>query len=208
MILKKQLLNYALFLSAFFLSNTFSAQGVLKLLPGSSKVGYFYPDTKDYHFLDRVRYKNDNLRMETDTLRFNYATKKSFFFGKTYITKDSIDIESNFGWYHTRNNKGYLHGNAMLKDPRKILYADTIFYNDSLQKIEAKQNVHFSEIEKKLRIQSNYLLKNESTDETFVSDCVIAEMIQGEDTIYIHSDTLEILPDSLDGNKKIFACSA
>jgi hypothetical protein len=38
----------------------------------------------------------------------------------------------------------------MLKDPRKILYADTIFYNDSLQKIEAKQNVHFSEIEKKL----------------------------------------------------------
>jgi lipopolysaccharide assembly outer membrane protein LptD (OstA) len=76
----------------------------------TSKVGYFYPDTKDYHFLDSVRYKNDNLRMETDTLRFNYATKKSFFFGKTYITKDSIDIESNFGWYHTRNNQGYLHG--------------------------------------------------------------------------------------------------
>ena len=59
-------------------------------------MGYFYPDTKDYHFVDSVRYKNDNLRMETDTLRFNYATKKSYFFGKTYITKDSIDIESNF----------------------------------------------------------------------------------------------------------------
>ena len=322
MILKKQLLNYALFLSAFFLSNTFGAQEVLKLLPGSkkahyleendllklagdvnfeyqgntmycdsayyfegaqivraygnvhiiketlnifcdsaffngiedksklwgrvkmrdgdyklttdsidydsksgratyrtfgsihkinsneritSKIGYFYPDTKDYHFVDSVRYKNDNLRMETDTLRFNYATKKSYFFGKTYITKDSIDIESNFGWYHTENNHGYLHGDAMLKDTKKILFADTILYNDSLQKIEAKLNVHFLEIEKKLRIQSNYLLKNESTDDTFVSDCVIAEVIQKEDTIYIHSDTLEILPDTLNNKKKIFA---
>ena len=155
--------------------------------------------------MDSVRYKNDNLRMETDTLRFNYATKKSYFFGKTYITKDSIDIESNFGWYHTKNNHGYLHGDAMLKDPKKILFADTILYNDSLQKIEAKQNVHFLEIEKKLRIQSNYLLKNESTDDTFVSDCVIAEVIQKEDTIYIHSDTLEILPDTLNNKKKIFA---
>ena len=66
-------------------------------------------------------------------------------------------------------------------------------------------SVHFSEKEKKLRIQSNYLLKDESTDETFVSDCVIAEVIQEEDTIYIHSDTLEILQDSLDGKKKILA---
>ena len=171
----------------------------------TSKVGYFYPDTKNYHFQDSVRYNNDNLSMATDTLRFSYKEQISYFYGKTYIKKDSIDIEADFGWFHTKKNQGYLHGDAMLRDPRKILFADTIIYNDSLEKIEAKENVHFTELESKLNIQSNYLLKNESTNETFASDCVLAEIIQENDTIYIHSDTLKIIPDSIVNKKKIFA---
>lgn len=170
-----------------------------------SKIGYFYPDTKNYHFQDSVIYTNESLTMITDTLQFNYSEQKSYFFGKTKIKKDSMDIVSSYGWFHTKDNIGYLHGDAMLKDPEKILFADTIFYNDNLQKIEAKKNVHFTEEKNNIRIQSNYLLKDESKDETFVSDCVLAQLIQESDTIYIHSDTLRILPDTAKNHKKIFA---
>lgn len=171
----------------------------------TSKVGYFYPDTKNYHFQDSVRYTNKGLTMTTDTLQFDYAEQKSYFFGKTKIKKDSIDIVSTYGWFYTKKNIGYLHGDAMFKDPEKTLFADTILYNDSLQKIEAKKNVHFTEEKNNIRIQSNYLLKDESNDETFVSDCVLAEIIQESDTIYIHSDTLRILPDTAENMKKIYA---
>jgi len=171
----------------------------------TSKTGYFYPDTKNYHFQDSVKYTNESLTMTTDTLKFDYVAQKSYFFGKTKIKKDSIDILSSYGWFHTKSNIGYLHGDAMFKDPEKILYADTIFYNDSIQKIEAKKNVHFTEEKNNMRIQSNYLLKDESKDETFVSDCVLAELIQEGDTIYIHSDTLRVVPDTSSGKKKMFA---
>ena len=171
----------------------------------TSKTGYFYPDTKNYHFQDSVKYTNESLTMTTDTLKFDYTAQKSYFFGKTKIKKDSIDIVSSFGWFQSKSNIGYLHGDAMFKDPEKILFADTIFYNDSIQKIEAKQNVHFTEEKNKIRIQSNYLLKDEAKDETFVSDCVLAELIQEGDTIYIHSDTLRVVPDTSVDKKKIFA---
>ena len=171
----------------------------------TSKIGYFYPDTKNYHFQDSVSYTNESLTMTTDTLQFNYSLQKSYFFGKTKIKKDSADIVSSYGWFQTKDNIGYLHGDAMFKDPEKILFADTIFYNDSLQKIEAKKNVHFTEEKNNIRIQSNYLLKDESKDETFVSDCVLAQIIHESDTIYIHSDTLKILPDTAENHKKIFA---
>ncbi len=171
----------------------------------TSKIGYFYPDTKNYHFQDSVKYTNESLMMTTDTLQFNYSEQKSYFFGTTKIKKDSVDIVSSYGWFHTKENIGYLHGDAMFKDPEKILFADTIFYNDSLQKIEAKKNVHFTEEKNNIRIQSNYLLKDESKEETFVSDCVLAEIIQESDTIYIHSDTLRILPDTTEDYKKLFA---
>lgn len=171
----------------------------------TSKVGYFYPDTKNYHFSDSVRYTNDGLFMKTDTLSFDYAAHRSHFFGTTIIEKDSINIKSTYGWFDTKSNEGYLHGDAMFMDPQKTLYADTIFYNDSLQKIEAKNNVHFTELNNGLRIQSNYLLKDDAQKKTFVSDCAVAEIIQQSDTIYIHGDTIYILPDTIEDKKKIYA---
>ncbi|MEJ6638480.1 MAG: OstA-like protein [Crocinitomicaceae bacterium] len=171
----------------------------------TSKVGYFYPDTKNYYFQDSVRYTNDGLKMQTDTLQFDYSEHISYFFGHTFIEKDSIDIQANYGWFNTQTNEGYLHGNAMFTDPEKTLYADTIIYIDRIQKIEAKHNVHFIEQKNNLRIQSNYLLKDEASDETFVSDCVLAQIIQESDTIYIHSDTLSILSDTIDSKQKLYA---
>ena len=46
----------------------------------TSKVGYFYPDTKNYHFQDSVKYINESLTMTTDTLQFDYAKQTSYFF--------------------------------------------------------------------------------------------------------------------------------
>lgn len=188
---------------------TYRNHGVIQKIDSkekiTSKIGYFYPDTKNYHFHDSVRYTNDDLKMNTDTLSFDYAAHRSYFFGATTIQKDTIDLFCNYGWFDTKSNEGYLHGDAMFMDPVRTLYADTIFYNDSLQKIEAKKNVHFSEFQSNLRIQSNYLLKDDAKEQTFVSECVIAEIIQESDTIYIHSDTLRILADSADSKKILFA---
>ena len=119
----------------------------------------------------------------------------------TFAKQDQESCEYCFIFWLVSHQKnlGYLHVYAMLT--RKILFADTIFYSDSLQKIEAKKNVHFIEEKNNIRIQSNYLLKDESKDETS-SQIVLAEIIQEGDTIYIHSDTLRIIPTPRMNNQK------
>ena len=51
---------------------TYRNHGVIQKIDSkekiTSKIGYFYPDTKNYHFHDSVRYTNDDLKMNTDTL--------------------------------------------------------------------------------------------------------------------------------------------
>ena len=103
----------------YFSSNgraVYKNYGVIKKIGSNeiirSRVGYFYPDTKNYYFRDSVVYLNDGIRMTTDTLDYDYFNQKTIFLGKTKILKDSVTMICNFGWYDTKINQGYLHGDA------------------------------------------------------------------------------------------------
>ena len=59
-----------------------------------SKIGYFYPESKNYFFSDSVVYTNDGIRMTTDTLAYEYANQKTVFNGKTIIINDKGRIKN------------------------------------------------------------------------------------------------------------------
>ena len=166
----------------------------------SSRVGYFYPDTKNYYFRDSVVYLNDGIRMTTDTLDYDYFNQKTIFLGETTIVKDSMTMICNFGWYDTKNNQGYLHGNASYEDDKQILYADTIAYDENQKELIAKLNVHYIHYKNNYTLNSNYLYSSDSTELTYIADCALGRFIHDKDTMYIHSDSLFIRKDST--NKK------
>ena len=76
MILERQIIHYALFVSAFFLSQSYLAQkDVLKLLPGSKKANYFE--------------ENDLLKLEGD-VNFEYQQNTMFCDSAYYFEKAEI----------------------------------------------------------------------------------------------------------------------
>jgi len=170
-----------------------------------SKVGYFYPESKNYFFSDSVVYSNDGIRMTTDTLAYEYVNKQTVFNGETTILKDSMTMTCLYGWYNTDLNKGYLHGDASYKDNSQILYADTIRYDEKNDEIIAKKDVHLINEKSNYVLNSNYMYTSDSIGLTYITDCAIAKLIQNKDTIYIHSDTLFVLNDTIKKNKNIMA---
>jgi len=170
-----------------------------------SKVGYFYPESKNYFFSDSVIYSNDGIRMTTDTLAYEYVSKQTVFNGETTILKDSMTMTCLYGWYNTDLNKGYLHGDASYKDNSQILYADTIRYDEKNDEIIAKKDVHLINEKSNYVLNSNYMYTSDSIGLTYITDCAIAKVIQNKDTIYIHSDTLFVLNDTIKKNKNIMA---
>ena len=170
-----------------------------------SKVGYFYPESKNYFFSDSVVYSNDGIRMTTDTLAYEYVNKQTVFNGETTILKDSMTMTCLYGWYNTDLNKGYLHGDASYKDNSQILYADTIRYDEKNDEIIAKKDVHLINEKSNYVLISNYMYTSDSIGLTYITDCAIAKLIQNKDTIYIHSDTLFVLNDTIKKNKNIMA---
>jgi len=170
-----------------------------------SKVGYFYPESKNYFFSDSVVYSNDGIRMTTDTLAYEYVNKQTVFNGETTILKDSMTMTCLYGWYNTDLNKGYLHGDASYKDNSQILYADTIRYDEKNDEIIAKKDVHLINKKSNYVLNSNYMYTSDSIGLTYITDCAIAKLIQNKDTIYIHSDTLFVLNDTIKKNKNIMA---
>ena len=170
-----------------------------------SKVGHFYPESKNYFFSDSVVYSNDGIRMTTDTLAYEYVNKQTVFNGETTILKDSMTMTCLYGWYNTDLNKGYLHGDASYKDNSQILYADTIRYDEKNDEIIAKKDVHLINEKSNYVLNSNYMYTSDSIGLTYITDCAIAKVIQNKDTIYIHSDTLFVLNDTIKKNKNIMA---
>ena len=170
-----------------------------------SKVGYFYPESKNYFFSDSVVYSNDGIRMTTDTLAYEYVSKQTVFNGETTILKDSMTMTCLYGWYNTDLNKGYLHGDASYKDNSQSLYADTIRYDEKNDEIIAKKDVHLINEKSNYVLNSNYMYTSDSIGLTYITDCAIAKLIQNKDTIYIHSDTLFVLNDTIKKNKNIMA---
>ena len=170
-----------------------------------SKIGYFYPDIKNYHFRDSVVYTNDGIRMTTDTLAYEYTNQKTIFNGSTRIVKDSTIMTCFFGWYNTNENIGYLHGDASYEDSNMVLYADTIKYNENKEELIAKLNVHLINSENNYTLNSNYLYASDSLNLTYITDCAVASLIQKKDTIFIHADSLFVRKDSTGKQKDMKA---
>ena len=102
-------------------------ESILKNEVLTSKIGYFYPDSKNFIFSGRVNYKSDSLRMTTDTLKYQYAQKKVYFYGPTVIYTQGSVMKCEKGWFHTENEEGLLERNASIHKDSKIITGNSLY---------------------------------------------------------------------------------
>lgn len=152
--------------------------------------GYYYANPKSFYFKDSVRVNGEDYRMECDTLEFRTAQSEAHFHGPTTIFMDSSRVECVAGVYKTDNGKVRLWDGATLYEKERILYADSLLYNDKTNIGEGWDNVDMYDSTETIQFKSDYLWKSANNDTLILKkDAIIID--------YSETDTLELIADSI-----------
>ncbi|MES2799849.1 MAG: OstA-like protein [Bacteroidota bacterium] len=164
----------------------------------TSRVGYFNPDSKDFYFSGKVKYKNEGLQMITDTLRYSYGKQTTYFAGATKIIKDSTFMYCKSGWYNIKTEEGSLMNEALIVQQHNKISGDTLLYRPLIGKSIAKGHVMIEDTVKKTLLLGNYGELDEKNKSSLLTGNAIARSVRDKDTLHIFADTLFNQNDSID----------
>jgi len=163
----------------------------------SSKTGYFYPETKNVSFGGKVKYYKDGLSMTTDTLKFNYAKQIAYFFGPTSIKNDSIKLNCNKGWYDVQKERAQLFKSVKVSKDELEITADTLYYNGKTNEIRAKGSAQYVDRKENLSCFGKQLFSSDEKKLAYATGDAMASKLIRDDTLFISSDTILLVKDSL-----------
>jgi lipopolysaccharide export system protein LptA len=163
----------------------------------TSKVGYFYPESKDFFFSGNVNYRKDDLTMKTDTLQFSYGTQVASFFGPTKIMKGKTEMSCRKGWYNVQTEQGVLIGEASVYDGDKIIRGDTLEY-DPIQKVfKSRGTSYYEDATQNLILQGNKIINDEQKNTLTVTGSACVSQKNQDELIQVQADTIISVMDSL-----------
>jgi lipopolysaccharide export system protein LptA len=174
----------------------------------TSKLGYYYSNTRDLFFRQNVVLVNPKFRMTCDTLRYNTTTKTAFFMGPTYIRSQENLIYCESGWYNTDLQTSLFTGNSYLRSKEQTLRGDTVTYDRISGVGTGFGNVTVYDSTNNVIINGDFAEHHELTDSSFVTGHATMIQVYGQDSLFMHGDTLKAVVDSSDhsvdssGNRK------
>jgi len=163
----------------------------------TSKKCYYYTDLKQAYFKDSVVLVNPEYTMNTDTMRYHTDTEVSWFFGPTYIISEENLIYCENGWYDTQNNKSQFNKNAYMITDEQKLQGDSLYYDRNLDFGKAFQNVIMTDTVQNMLVTGNYAEFKRQDGFAYVTDRATAIMVDKNDSLFMHSDTLWMYFDSV-----------
>lgn len=174
----------------------------------TSRVGYFYPDSKNFSFSGKVKFRGTDLKMTTDTLRYQYLQKKVYFYGPTVINSKGAVLTCERGWYHTETEEGVLQKNATVTKESKFISGDSLYVNPQKGFSIGKGHVVYRDTTQPSRFTGDYAYLSDTAKYGYLTGNALLEYRLKKDTLYLHGDTLYSYQDSLNALKSVLAYSA
>ena len=162
-----------------------------------SKSGYFHPKTKNITVSGSVLFKNETSTMYSDSLRYNYSTKKAYFYGSTKILRtDKTKIICKKGWYKMDTEEGVLQHNASISKVHQFISGDSLYINELKGVSIGKGNIYFSDNQKGMGFTGEVFYSSKKNNKSYLTGKAIVEYKLKDDTLFIHADTLFTFSDS------------
>jgi len=158
----------------------------------TSQKGYYYHDKREIFFKKNVvvNHNTGEFEMYTDTLKYNTGKEIAYFLGPTEFYNDTNYMYAEFGWYNTQNNKALFKKNALYKNIKQSITADSLFYDRDQAHGLAYSNVIVTDTSQQLIIKGNYLEVFEDKESLLVTDkALIINILEG-DSLFMHADTI------------------
>ncbi len=175
-----------------------------------SQYGYYYTSIKEFFFKEKVILINPDFYMKSDTLMYNTVTDIAYFFGPTHIvSSDKVDsIYCIDGWYDTQKDIARFRYGAEIYHEAQLLTGDTIYYERVNGFGQAFNNAMLLDTIQDIALTGNYgeLIRKRGVG--FMTDHATGIMIEKNDSLFMHGDTIKAYFDPDDGQQKIQAMFA
>lgn len=172
----------------------------------SSKIGHYYTNTDEVWLTDSVLLQSASYMMDCDTLLYNTMQETVYFVSRTHMVSEENTIYTSSGWYETQTDLALLTGDVELYNDSQTLTADSVYYDRNLRYGIGWNNVVISDTVKGYILKGNYVEHHELGGYSTATDSNQLILIDdSRDSLYLHSDTLRILFDSLQEPQNISA---
>ncbi len=171
----------------------------------TSRNASYNVNDKNAFFKGNAKVITPEAEIKSDTLQYNTATKIAYFFGPTTIQGKDDFIYCERGQYNTETDIGSITQNAYYLSGSRKLIGDILTYDRAKGFGTAKNNVVFTDTAENVILNGNYITLNRKTETTIATGKAMLTFIIDNDSLYMHSDTLKSVLDTVTNNRTIFA---
>lgn len=158
----------------------------------NSKEGYYYGETRDMYFKNKVVLIDPGYKIYTDTLLYNTFTNIATFVSPTRIITESRKVKTRDGYYDLKNKKAYFGKYPEIEDSTGTLRAKEMAFDDSTGRAEFRGDVVYKgkDSASGYDLITNHLETNSKKGSFLATQSPILLIKQGKDSIFVRADTL------------------
>ena len=157
-----------------------------------SNSGTYFMGPKKYIFKSNVTIENPEYNVDSEELEYFTESNYTYFNDKTLITGIDYSILCKNGFYDTYSQRGFFRDNAVINYDGKIIYGDSIFFENEKSYASATYNVRINDTINNSIITGHYGEIFKEKDSAIITRNALAVNIVKNDSLYIHSDTITI----------------
>ncbi len=163
-----------------------------------SDIGFYFANEDMFHFKDSVKVFSKDFTMFSDTLNYQTKTKMTYFFGPTHMYRDSGYMYCEYGWYNTITEISSISRNALISQPKQILKADSLYYEEKTGYGEGFCNVEMIDTLREVIIKGNMGIYHKEPEMIMMTDRAYMIQYSAEtiDSLFLHGDTLRSVMDT------------
>jgi len=162
----------------------------------TSKTAYYFENTQDAYFRNQVVVRTPDVKIYTDTMRYNSNQRMTYFFGPTNIKGNSGEnLYTEKGNYHTEAGIANFNKNNLYTEGTRFLKGDSLYYDRETGIGKAYRNVVFVDTLDKFHAYGGYGLYNQADESITMTDKpLIIMVVENDSTSAAPADSTAITP--------------
>jgi len=171
----------------------------------TSKEGQYLVDQDMAYFYFNVKGESEDYDLFCDSMSYNTKTSRIYIESPTTIRDSANILFARDGWYDTKSGYAYLLDKPVVYNDNQQLKATIIEYFRETGRGFARGAVDIYDLNNQTIVKGRYAEYDDNLNSALVTDSSVLIMYSGQDSLYLHADTLITVPDTIDDEKIVKA---
>jgi lipopolysaccharide export system protein LptA len=156
----------------------------------TSRFGYYNTKEKIFFFKKDVVLTTPDYTIKSDSLKQVTTTNTTYFLGPSTITNRLDTIYCEYGWYNNLRDVAMFSKNAKITSTKKVLEADSIYYERKNEYGKAYRNIRLTDYINKIELNGDFGEFFGKKNQSYLTQRAYAKKMLQNDSMYLFADTL------------------